>query len=492
MKENKKKFIYSIYSTHILSLLIFALTLILSCFFVWTHDDYITVGIYDFKSAFDFSVNCGNGRFIGNFLVNFVMCRYIPDRIFRAVFIFGSVLLTALVADGYRKRSILLSSLLYLGIGNTIFRETFVWGHGFYNYIPPITLMLLGIYIIKQYYNNKQAYTPIIAIILGLVGFSQQLFVENCTTINLIIASFIFISVYYKKYKKSPALTYLVANIFGAFIMFAVPEMIGVSKNIDWYRKIDGGIKGYVINFIDNISIISETLNSQLLLWEILSIVLVGILVKKNKHRNKITFLSCVYMIIYPFLTIFYFALKKTIILYMLDIALLIYVFCIIFNICTLYPIKRYKVPIAIIILSILSAGQLVIVKPIASRCLLITYVLLSILTVYLNKKMFNMINSERLIRIMYTFISILCVVIYSILLFVYINIKGIDRERVKYAEEQIKTGTTHIEIINLPYTYFLHEPNESFSYGYMWNQGNRKDMTFSYIDYEDYLAKKK
>lgn len=487
MEKKKTKFIYSIYSTHLLSLLIFILTFTMSCFFVWTLDDYFTVGIYDFKSALDYSINFGNGRFIGNFLVNFVMCRYVPDRIFRAVFIFGAILLTAMVIDGYRKRSILLSSLLYLGVGNEIFAQVFVWGHGFYNYVPPITLMLLGTYIIKRYYSGKQEHTVIVAIILGIIGISQQLFIENCTTINLIISLLMFIFVCHKKYKKAPALIYLIFNLIGTFIIFAIPEITGISEKIEGYRKIDGGI----VQIIDGVVCLSNMLNSQLLLWEILSIILICLLIKKNKHKNKLILLSCIYMVVYPFLTIFHLFIENTVAFYTLDIALLLYFICVTVSLFKVFPKEHYKLLATVIMLTVLSLGQLLIVTPISTRCFFLTYVLISMLIIYINKELFNVISDERLLKINCIIVSVLCVIIYSILLFIYANVQKVDKERIKYVEEQLATGTTHIEMIDLPYEYFLYYANEPRYCGYVFNQGDKDDMTFSRINYEDYLAKK-
>lgn len=488
MKNKLNRFINSVYSTHLMVALIFVSLFILSLFFIWTHDDYTTVGTYSFMEAFKGSVYFGNGRFLGNFLVDFIMPYKIIDRAVRTLFIGIIVVTSALIVDGYRKRSLLLSSLLYVGLGTEIFKQVFVWGHGFYNYVPPVSLMLLSIYLLKSYYSKEEKaylyYAP-----LAILGASQQLFAENTTTISCLIALIILAYVIYNKSNnKIPAIIHFSASLLGAGIMFLAPKLLKVADKMDDYRKING-LSEYISNAVNNTYDLLCILSTQTILFAVISAFLLIMIIKKEAYKNKIKpVLIGGYLLLYPLISII--GYKNQLTKLCVAVAFVLYLILITVLVIKLKLFKSDKCSILLIALAIISVLQLLVVKPVAGRCLFVTYSLIVLFTLIFYKKVFDTI-SKKTIHIIYCSAIAGLILIYSVMLYNFINISQLNDIRINYINEQIAEGKRTVNVINLPYEYWLHAPNESYAYGHSFNQGDKDQMYFKYIDYTDYLELK-
>lgn len=488
MKNKLNRFLNSVYSTHLMVALIFVSFFILSLFFIWTHDDYTTVGTYSFMEAFNESVYFGNGRFLGNFFVNLLMPYRIIDKIVRTVLIGVIVVVSALIVDGYRKRSLLLSYLLYVGLGAEIFKQVFVWGHGFYNYVPPISLMLLSIYLLKRYYSKEEKaylyYAP-----LAILGVSQQLFAENTTTISCLIALIILAYVIHNKsHNKIPAIIHFSFSLLGAGLMFLAPKLLNVADKMDDYRKING-LSEYISNAVNNIYDLLCILSMQTILFTVISAFLLILIIKKEIYKNKLKIvLIGGYLLLYPLIsTIGY---KNQLTKLCVAVAFVFYLILITVLIIKLKLLKSDKCAMLLVTLSIISALQLLIVKPVGGRCLLVTYSLIVLLMLILQKKIFATI-SDKAIRKFYYSATACVILIYSVILYNFINISQLNDIRINYINEQIAEGKRTINVINIPYEYWLIAPNETYAYGYTFNQGDKDKMYFKYIDYNEYLELK-
>ncbi|MBQ4104899.1 MAG: hypothetical protein IJC86_00730 [Clostridia bacterium] len=481
------KFIKSSLSTNLLFAIMVASVFVLSLFFVKTEDDYTLTEKYKFIHAALHSLRFGNGRYLGNFFVRFFLNREMVDKICRSVCYCAVILLTALLTDGYRKRALIFSYILYMGMGTEIYSQVFVWGHGFYNFTPPIVIMLFSVYLLKRFYDSDGSKSFFLSCLLAVMGFCQQLFAENCTTVNLLISGIILVFVIRNKYlHKMPSIVYFVLSVFGAMVMFLLPELMGVSYKMDSYRGIHG-ISEYMCNGVENMVRILNDMSSQVILWLLFSIVFTILIRQKELNIKRNCGFAQVYLLLFPILSLVQ-SLNSSVAVHLIIDAVFVGYCVLLVHLVFELANKELRTKCLIMLtVTTLSMLQLLVVKPCRARCLFLPYVLLVIVLLSIGKELFSKLNYVTVFRT--TFVGVVaCVLICGLLIFIHVNIWKVNNVRVEYANEQIANGLTKVEIINLPYSRWLHYGNESYAYGYTFNQGNKDEMLFTYIDYDEYL----
>lgn len=487
LKKEQESSVNKGYFTWLLSLIIGIAIFVLCSFFVWTHDDYTVTSSVSISNAFSESLSFGNGRYLGNFFVKLIMSRGVLDVIVRTICIWVLVITSAAIVDKVSVRTIILSSILFLGMGMLIFREVFVWGHGFYNYVPPVTLLMMSVYFLKRYYVYKKQNLILLCVILSVVGFSQQLFSENSTTVNLLVSLLILIIVIKQKLNKIPAMLYFIFSAIGSAVMFFGPSITGVAYKMDEYRNIDG-LMGCVRNALINFAYVLKVLSSSFVFWTIVSAIFVLLFKNTEKGQGrKISILAKGYIVIFPVFSVIQNLGVSAKLHLVIDAMFVVYLFFAAIFMCKLTDRKTKRTLAIFSAIIILSVLQLLVVSPIGARCLFITYTLMSVALVFLCKRVFDLCNIRISVKSGIAGTGVL-LIIYGVLLTFYINIWQVNCSRIHYAQEQIEKGSTQVEIIKLPYEYFLHYGNESYAYAFSFNQGNRDEMSFTYIDYEDYL----
>lgn len=411
--------------------LVFVLIFMLSLLFINIDDDlyYANFPIHNIVGALKWSLKFGNGRFLGNFLVEIFLYRFWIDKLIRTICIGSIIMLSAKLTDNYNIKGLSLSFLLYIGLNRQIFREVYSWGHGFYNYVPPVTLLLLGVWLLKKYYSETLKINKVLfCAIMAVVGFSQQLFVENSSTINLLCALGILCAVMYKKLEKMPAIIYLIFNSLSGAIMFILPYILGVSHKMDGYR-LPLTAERFKVNIIE-------------VIVNLLSIPLVWILL------------------------------------------ILIYI-------CRRTHKKLPQGTEILLLLSGASVGQLFFAIPTGNRCLFITYTLMSLIILNSAKEFIYLCFSKKaLIKVLLIITLALSIVVYTFLAVIHWDIFVENSARIKYAQQQLAEGKTDIELIIISNDKWVWHPNYVYAYPNYFNNGNPNEMKFTFISYEDYLKK--
>ncbi len=249
------------WKAHIGTLTVFLLTAVLSVFFVPTHDDLLISVCQPLREAFVGAMYFGNGRFFGNTAVRMFLNSTVLDTLIRAVCICGCITMPAILTKGYQARTIWFSALLCLGIGFPISKQVFVWGNGFYNYVPPVFLLLVVLCLLKWYDGAQKSPWRWVAVVgMFLSAFSAQLFCENSTTINLLITVVLFLWVVLKKRPKTGAVIALLGMGFGALVMFLGPTLLGVADKLKEYRSVESSLSGVLRTGVKNAYEIVTTL----------------------------------------------------------------------------------------------------------------------------------------------------------------------------------------------------------------------------------------
>lgn len=476
-------------------LCIFLAEAVMCWFYTNTHDDYLTAGLKTVAEAWDYSIHYGNGRLLGNALVEIFCNRHLLNTLFKAACIFLIIALLSYCCGKFSRKNLIVFFCLVNCLPILFYREVFVWSHGFYNYIPPVVLMLISLSILKSIYEKGKINKAIAYPLLIICGFSAQLFSENSTVVNIALAGVILLIFIIEKKKPAPVLIYLFSAIAGAAVMVAVPRIYKVTDEMDFYRGFLGGdLKSIILSVGGNIGRLIKYIGDMYPLWILLSVIIL-IAVNKRKDRlsslSRITFnvfFSLSFLIFIPRILFSYGIIEdEAFISKYANIALIvIYIIFTLAALIKLFTKDELKSAFIFIPLAIISVGELIIVYPIGYRCLFITYILLSIPIADLTNTVLKDCKLSK--KAIYAAIVLISAIAFAVNLYHYSSISKINEVRIEYAQEQIEDGKYDIEIIKLPYEKWLWLPNKSYAYKYTFNHGDPEEMTFSYITYEEYI----
>ena len=497
MKNDKNK----IYKIGFLILL-----LILCMLFPYTGDDWAwgsTIGLERLATLF----KNYNGRYAGNIIV-LILSRFKFLRIICVSLVLYFIVYFQYILINKKKFTLfLLDCSLLLLIPKSIFREAVVWTSGFTNYALPTFLIILYFVMI-----NRKLFSKLTIFFMFILGFITALFVEHITiyiiVINILLLLYTFIK--NKKYKKfnqlSKYISYLIGATLGAILMFSNGAYRSIINNTDTYRDIPtSGINSIISKFRGNFqTIYYELIFKNVLLNLFISLLLIFVIYKyyvknkkiisvKLKYLLNIIFLNIIGYNIYsllknlnPMWEIFlnktaYFELFLSI-LFFISI-LLVPLICI--------EKKEFKKKIFFLWLSIgILTVPLFVVSPIGGRCFFPCYVMFMFIALILYDYLFN--KEDFAIKKIFCFIIVVCF-IYMVSIYGYVF--KIDFEREKYFIEKAKEGEKVIEVVSLPYSDYVWNPDpveNTWSERYKLFYEVDKDIEIKIISLDKWKAIKK
>lgn len=182
-----------------------------------------------------------NGRVLGN-EISYVFIGRIARTIMKTLSVLVYIVMMMRVLNIKRLTGLLiiLGSLILMPL--PIFRQVLVWSAGFYNYFPPLVLILFLLYIFL-YHRNKYSLGQYLAVFI--ISLASCLFMENLTI--YILALPILVAVLF--YNRDSRLAYLVSFLgsgLGTLIMFMSPVYREVSSGEDTYRDVATDLVGFV------------------------------------------------------------------------------------------------------------------------------------------------------------------------------------------------------------------------------------------------------
>ena len=494
----------------ILSVFVCASFLILSYYTVWTHDDLLTK-TSSLSEVIRNSFYFGNGRYVGNCVCSLFMPYKLLDTLFRGLSLSGVVILLASVFSSFSPAAIGMSWLLVLGFGNLIIREAVIWGHGFYNFVPPVFLVLLALLLLKRYYIRGRTLRPVLTCVsLLFIGILQQLFSEKSTCAALLISLILLIFTRIKKAKSLPAVSWFAGSVVGAFIMFALPSLTHVSYKMDEYRGAGVGAESlsvFVRQFGDNLLTSLKSLVVMVPVWTVVSLLLIVQVKRSGSEEMRPLRLKPLWYALFalqPVLSLIAFLvnekhLKERVPFTSIRISDLsgkiVFVICLIFVaylagallVLFLDPSVRGNRIAYGTILSVCAAsvGELLIITVMGPRCLFFTACILAGFILYYcdsERRFTNRLTKSCLIG------GGALAVYLTVILF---QVTAVNKVRFDYAKRQLAERKDVIEIIRLPHAKWLHVPDESLGYAYYFNYGEVKEYDdYTYITYEEYLKR--
>lgn len=431
-----------------------------------------------FSELFNYALHYGNGRVLGNVGAVFFVNYPIINAIIKSAIICALVYLLPKTIKNGNSADSYCACLLVLGISSAIFGQVYSWTSGFMNYVPPVVIMLFCLHAVRYSLNRSR----IIDLLLALVGFVGQLFVEHVTVVNILIAGLlIFIYIKEKETRRTRAIIWFVSGILGAMVMFLVPKIFYISNNrVAGYRNIH--LTNIVYSSIESIHLIIHTMSQCLILFAVFTILGLSL----AKERTKGRYLRYIIYTVYPIIqTAFLFVDSEAGILRILRYLLVyfgmvLYVLILLYDICTLVDRKERAEMLVLLLFAVISVAPFLIIRPFGERCIFLSYIFLCMFALrgmaYLRSKN-KLPNPRRTVVVMIALILILSVFLgreFSL-------IKKYDDMRHEYIRNAVQAGEPEVTVFELPskysfVTYLLDK------YYYREHPG---DIKFVVVDYD-------
>lgn len=211
----------------------------------YSYDDYefAVVSMLPMDEIMNFSLTYGNGRLLGNWGVIMLLKSPIFAALAKASVFSLMVFLIPGILGMHKPFALFVSFLLVTGIDSDLFAQAVTWTSGFQNYVPPVFLMLVMIYLIQKYpsasgYFGKKLLICVSVFLLALAG---QLYVEPSSLINLAVAIVLLVKIWHdpKHQGQLPALLFLLGAGIGLLLMFWIPGAFHIEGNhTDGYRTL--------------------------------------------------------------------------------------------------------------------------------------------------------------------------------------------------------------------------------------------------------------
>jgi len=204
-----------------------------------------------------------NGRALGNLLAYAAGSRPLLRELMRAGFALALIALLAGVTRLGGWRGLLLWTAAALALPRDMFCQIYPWAAGFFNYVPPVVMLLACLVLVRPVLEGeelKEAHGRTAA--LFLLGFGQQLFVENNTLYALCAALVLLVWYRLERRRWSPALLALLLGcVLGAALLFASPSYRLVGREGAAYQSgLSGGLAGLIASARENLWTVARSL----------------------------------------------------------------------------------------------------------------------------------------------------------------------------------------------------------------------------------------
>ena len=166
-----------------------------------------------------------NGRYLGNFFEIITMHNLTIAVIIYAFF--WTLLLWGLWRLSSKSvLSLVLSFLFVFTLQDAFLNNILVWNAGFVNYVPPIALMLVYIFLVDR--GRDKDLNQFIAIGTLILAYAGGLFTETMTVGQIVLGCLVIL--YFRKKTKLYHITYLLGAIISAITVFSHPGYQGHSS----------------------------------------------------------------------------------------------------------------------------------------------------------------------------------------------------------------------------------------------------------------------
>ncbi len=470
----------------ILSLGIFLFLVVLFYLTPLTHDDWYYECGYSLTTLLT-SRSAGwyralNGRILGNGLEGLTATHKLLRALLQGFFVWGiwraAASLLKLPASG---RLLLLAGVLLLPSG--LYAQTYGWGAGFFNYVPELTMLLLGFWLIQRWQAGACKSRPLCCIAALLCALCAQLHSENFTAVNLALGvCLIILSATPVLRKNRAALLCGIGFLLGGLLMFSSPA---------YHQSYYTVATNYVERFFSNYKIVSfYTLGYNTIALLLLTGSTIFLLWRRCSTWSKakksvvttVLILLLVYFIGYHQILGDNLVIHGHMITKCLDfLANAAYVLLIFFCVLKL-PLSAERKCCTLIpmVLAICYAGPLLVVSPIGPRCLYSTWILMLFSGASLGAEAFG--SALRVPAARQVSLSLSAGVMLFLLFITYQN-RSVFIQRMDTVAQDMEQHVDTIALRDYPYPEYIWGCN-SQTIGVHFYYSTFNDITFTYYPY--------
>lgn len=461
-----------------------------------THDDWDWYSNYGIQMLQERFANL-NGRYLGNMLeiiaVRLDWFRWLSYAIFSIsiIWIIGRFVNEAKILYYY-----LCAFILMLTIPSEIYKQTYGWFAGFYNYVPATFCVLFIVWYISEILFKQKSLGPITNILFYCICFVGQFFMENTTLFNtmiLVLAIVLHVLLYRKLNPKF--ILGLVISSLGTILMFMNPNYRKIFFEGSSYQKVssDTGIIDKVTTTLTTVLPDWVLFNQMTIILMIIGVVIAllfrnAALYTRSKLLQVFVITGLLILPIYYFFIYEQFALQNFHILLITNLVNTLvciwFLSAFILAIHIVVEPKEIKYTLYLLLATILLVcAPLVIVSPLGPR----NFYTVSALFVIILLILFSQLNiTGQLWKQIVGVLAIGCATLY-LGTFFYINQK--NETRITQLKEEIKAHPKKefYTMEKLPFEHYLHHPTPtSTRYQSLFNQyeGIPKDTKIKYVPF--------
>lgn len=441
-----------------------------------------------------------NGRLIGNALSQFFGCSEFWREIVRCGIIL-TILIQICRLGQVRSFSVYcISLMLLIALPADIYRQCYAWAAGFFNYVPPIMLILSYFFLYEKESDRvgSSCRNPFLFLIVGL---STSFFVENISIGMLMLSAGVLLWERRCRGKWSaPLLAHLIGCFIGCIIMFAAPGYSNV--NVEGYRTVSGSLGELVqtiqTNFASITMYITERNWTVIIPLTALSLILMleeqpGSGVARYLHRGVILCLmiSPVWFFAnYNILRVMDYSGWVSKLRFLVDLVFNILYLTSVWSCCVMClrdPVRKRRAVLCIAAIPLILM-PLVVVSPIGPRCMYVPYMLMVCLILLFcselgSRHRFPQGASLRIPVVLVTAAVLCCY------LWIAVWNGHYEQIRIRETESAMEKQAAIAVIPEYPYMEFVHSPNGSAIRAYYYYR-NPGDLAFQFIPNKDWYLK--
>ena len=420
----------------------------------------------------------GNGRLLGNILVNILVRTKVFRVLIKAAMITSVIWMIPKLLKINSRSAYVLLTLLFMAMDADMFGQVFVWTAGFSNFFPPIwatCAVLLLIQTAEQKGNHLAT-----GLLIFLLGFSGQLCVESNTLLNVLLAIGYtgWGIIEYRRGNKRcilPKITWLVSAAIGACLMFLIPVIAGKAGAMDDYRGFHlSSLMDFVKTIASNaIKIIYYFENNTVLCMLVAGLTLVilnrdQILEGKIKHGIAMITVASAMFILWDgmFRESMWIGNLASIRLVVAFVPTLALAVCFAIALCLIQVKQTYVIGL----LFLASIMPFFVITPVSKRCVMLGYVFLSGIILLVWDEMERSIQKKTTTKVRSILTMLVCTLAVCLCL-IFNNIHALDSMRQEHIQQEMNTGTKTIEIFRIPYRYVYWDEEWCFERYYRYEE---------------------
>lgn len=452
--------------------------------------------IYDrteIRTAIKYVLYYGNGRFLGN-LTTIYLCNNTVLRILCKAF--SSALLIALlpmILKVYTPRTHLLSFLLITCMSGSLFGQVFTWTSGFANYIPPIFLCSVVVYLLNTYADHGSKYSGLLFLpLIFVLSVACQLYNEIASIFNCLLSSVFLFSAIRKKKNIGGSLTFAAASFCGAVIMYLIPILFYVENNRSTgYRSFAGNnIKALLVSIVTHSASVAAYIAENVLLCLVVCFCAYHVLTRNRLPRRftaiakQLIIASAIYFLCNYFVNNgMWYGRLATARNFLSVIFVLIPFTSLLIGIMFSKAVTHKMHFIVLSVLSMLVILPLLVVNPISSRCLVQFYIVQTAIILLYFSHCVRLPESN--IRVANRFLCMTAAAVSIVLSLAFSNIHWLSTTLDQYINLKMEQGASEIAIYPIPYDYVFWDGTAAYPYWHYYSEPG--DITFTAIPYSDW-----